>query len=165
MAGGGGIGMIGGMMQGMMGAQMQMQGGRMQADAYRQHAAALMQAAQYNAQIVAYNRNLNLKHLAQAIPKTISTQTSQAANQGLAVGSKSVRMIHNETLYAAGQKAKELRIAANLEINKIYFDAQVQAASLENQARAAEYSGRMAGMQSMMGTFNQMFRGLQGMGG
>jgi hypothetical protein len=159
-----GMQMMGGMMQGMMGGMMQAQGGRMQADAYRQHAAALMQAAQYNAQIVAYNRNLQLKHLAQAIPRTISTQTAQAANQGLSVASKSVRMIHNETMYVAGQKANEMRVAADLEIQKIYYDAQVQAMSLENQARAAEYSGRMGMMQSMMGSFNQMFRGLQGMG-
>jgi len=67
-------------------------------------------------------------------------------------------MLYNETMYKVLYKASQVRKDAELQRQKVWFEASAQAQALENQARAAEYSGRMGAMQSMMGAFNSIAR-------
>lgn len=131
-------------------------GSSIQAEAYRNAAQAVYGAARFNIGIVNVNESRKLADIAIAIPRTLSTQRAQAGSSGLAVSSKSFNMITTETLDTFLRKANQLRDDAEYERKRIWYEAQVRATNLENQARAAEYAGQVQRGQ-MIGS---LFKGI-----
>lgn len=135
-------------------------GSSMQADSYRQAAQAVYGAARFNIGLANVNEARNLNTLSLAIPRLLSTQRVQAAASGFAVGSKSFNMITNETLDNFMRQARHLREDADYERQRIWYEAQVHATNLENQARAAEVMGRAQRAQqmgSLLGSITRLF--------
>lgn len=133
-------------------------GGSNEAAAYRQSAQGVMNAAAYNIGIVNVNLGRELDSISTQIFKTTSTQRAQAAGTGFQISSKSFQMLTNETLNVSLRAADDAIKNAEYQRQKIWYEAQLQATSLENQARAAEIQGRAAQQQSMFGLISGITR-------
>lgn len=114
-------------------------GYEMQAGGYRQAATSTLHAAYYNVQLNNINLNRNLDAMSRQIRGTSSTQRTQAAATGAAVGSKSFLMVQNETLNAFARQASDLRASNKYQNQAEIYAAQTRAAAFENQARMAEW--------------------------
>lgn len=132
-------------------------GASQQAAAYRQSAQAVYGAAAFNIGVLNVNLNRKLEDSGRLLRRTVSTQTAQAAGSGFRVGSKSFMAIRNETVTEVLRRADQLREDAEFERQRIWYEAQVRATNLENQARAAEAAGRA----QRLGQFQQVFGGIQ----
>lgn len=129
-----------------------------QADAYRNAIPGVYGIANFNIGVINNNLSRSLGDLALNMHRTTSTQRAQMAKSGFSVGSKSFQMLHAETINDALSKADDLRQDADLERQRIWYEAQVEATNLENRARAAEY-------QSQAQSAQQMFSIMRGIGG
>ena len=123
-------------------------GGSIQADSHRSAIPGVFGIAQHNIGIVNKNLSRQLKELHGNLIRTTSTQKAQAAGTGFSVSSKSFRSIENETMQVIISQANDLRENAELERQKIWYEAQVQAVQLENQARASEVAARAQRQQA-----------------
>lgn len=133
-------------------------GTSIQADSYRQAAQATMQAASFNIGVLNNNLSRRLGDVSRQLHRTAGTQKAQAAGTGFSVASKSFRMIENETIDGFLSQANDLRKDAEYERQRIWYEAQVRAVNLENQARAAEEAGRRQQFQQMQGLLGGITR-------
>lgn len=124
-------------------------GSSIQADAYRNAIPGVYGIANFNIGVV--NRNLarGLDDLSKKLIRTTSTQRAQAAGTGFSVASKSFQQIQTETVDVILAKANDIRSDAELERQRIWYEAQVEAVNLENRARAAEIAQRTQNMQML----------------
>jgi len=121
------------------GAEISAAASGMTAAGYRQSARAVEQAAQFNQSIDALNLSRRLDSIARAQRLTTGKQLTAQATSGLSLGSKSFLMVQSEARSMFETSLLNVRIDAENQRRSNRFQTQVQQATLENKARAAEF--------------------------
>jgi F0F1-type ATP synthase membrane subunit b/b' len=115
-----------------------------------------------NATNIQMQRDLN--SIAGQIRTMGSTQRAQSGSSGFSVGSKSFLSIMSSTTDQLLRAGNDVRKDAELTRQKIWYQAQVQAQQLENNARLAEIRGAESRRQQNQSTIKSIFGGLSRLG-
>ena len=134
-------------------------GPSMQAQSYRSAIQGTYGIASYNIGVVNVNLSRQLEQITKKIIQTTSTQRAQAGSTGLAVGSKSFQMIQRAGIDEFLNTANDVRENAEIERQKIWYEAQLEANALENRARAAEEAGNRQRQQQFASLTQSVTKG------
>jgi len=153
---------IASIIQGVGGAVQQFQGSRMQAAGFRNEGAAAVAAANFNNAITELNLTRDLDSLRRSLRRTSSTQTAQAAGQGIDVNSPSVLAIMNETITIFEKEILDRKITAENNKRVESFEASVRQQSAEAQASQASFGGIINLVSSLPSLVSQVSGAFQG---
>ena len=154
----GGVGStIGGLGMGFGAASNIESGAALQAASYRAAGSAAMSAARYNAQLINLNLGRQLTTLSRQIRTLSGSQRAAGGVGDIAIGSKSTLAVINDALSGFEREALLTRNTAKVETEKVLFEGRATAAALENQARAAIFSGDVQASQARAGAVSGAF--------
>lgn len=139
------------------GTDLQVQGANSRAAIFRSAQQQVKTEANYNIAIERFNRNRELDSLSRDFDNFFSAQRSQMAATGVGLSSKSFLAVANETQSAFERDLLRLRNTSKLTEQKIQFKAKSQIAGFENEARTAEYEGRVAQAKGDAASSKAMF--------
>lgn len=123
-------------------------GAALQASSYRSAGSAAMSAARYNVQLINLNLGRQLTVLSREIRAVSGAQRAAGGASGIAIGSSSNLALINDALSGFERESMLVRNTARAEREKTLFEGRIEKAALENQARAAEFSGDVAAKQA-----------------
>jgi hypothetical protein len=102
----------------------------------------------------------DLGQISRQISTMASKQRAEAASTGFAVGSKSFLAVMADTTTQLESTASDVRTDAELQRQRIWYSAQLQAQQLENRARFAEVQGRVASAARMQSGIKSLIGGI-----
>lgn len=122
-------------------------GSEFEAKVYRQAGIQATLAANYNIGVDQVKTARMQDALGRELTKTISTNTAQAAANGLSLGSRSTMAVQSGILDAAQRQTLQIANDAKQRQEMIDYQGKLTQVNYENQALAAEYSGKVAAQQ------------------
>ena len=145
------------------GTIMQQKGASLAAAGIRQSGAAAKQAAEFNAGLVDLQTERDLRALGRSVARQMGQQRGAFAASGASVSSKSALMLASEALTTSEREVSHRLQNAQLEKQKILFEAGSQAAAAETQARQVEFKSKQnlnKSFTTILGGASQLFGGL-----
>lgn len=136
--------------------------GNMRAAAARAQIPGIFGMATLDINNVNVQMKRQLGELSRQLITTAGAQRAQAAGSGFSVGSNSFMSVMAATRTDAERRADNLRIDAEIQRQRIWYSAQLQANQLENQARIAQFSASASASQQRFSGASRLFTSLLG---
>lgn len=115
-----------------------------QAQFFRQSASATQAIAEYNIELDRQALARELDSTSRQLRRLMSTQRSQMATTGAALGSKSFLAIANASLDAVQRQVLDARNSQKIVADQRRFQAKQQAVNFQNRALAADFEAEVS---------------------
>lgn len=119
-------------------------GSEFEAKVYRQAGETAVLAANYNVALDQFKTDRGKAALGRELSHTLSSNTAQAAANGLSLSSRSTLAVQNGVISAAERQVLQIDNDAKQRQSMISYQGQLTKVNYENEALAAEYSGKVA---------------------